>query len=88
MAQPQQEGARPAGVPGVCQFPENGLMQRMTTEDAEEQEEIDGKDGNILDENNKCVMTEDMVNKIVTMVAANVMTGVEKIKEKLGGLEQ
>eukprot|EP00972_Heterocapsa_arctica_P075411 11124146-Heterocapsa_arctica.AAC.1 len=21
MAQPQQEGARPAGVPGVCQFP-------------------------------------------------------------------
>eukprot|EP00972_Heterocapsa_arctica_P042284 6232667-Heterocapsa_arctica.AAC.1 len=61
MAQPQQEGARPAGVPGVfANFLENGLMQRMVTEDEEEQEETEGKDGSSLDENKNSVMTEEM----------------------------
>eukprot|EP00972_Heterocapsa_arctica_P044708 6596806-Heterocapsa_arctica.AAC.1 len=53
--------------PEFANFLENGLMQRMTTKDEEEQEETEGKDGDILEENKKGVMTEDMVNTIVTM---------------------
>eukprot|EP00972_Heterocapsa_arctica_P106640 15707212-Heterocapsa_arctica.AAC.1 len=71
----------------IANYLENGLMQRMVAEDEEEQEEMEGKEGGSTDESNKFMMTEEAVKIMVTMVAADMMTKVEKIKEKLGEIE-
>eukprot|EP00972_Heterocapsa_arctica_P067715 9997766-Heterocapsa_arctica.AAC.1 len=68
--------------PEIANFLENGIMHRSMAEDEEEQEEDNG-----LDEDKTGMMTDILMKKFVDMVSANIMTEVEKIKEKLGGLE-
>eukprot|EP00972_Heterocapsa_arctica_P068925 10183250-Heterocapsa_arctica.AAC.1 len=72
----------------LANYLDNGMMQRMATADTEEEECTDGQEASSSDENKQKVVTKEMMKDIASMVAANMMTEMKKIKEQMGGLEQ
>eukprot|EP00972_Heterocapsa_arctica_P001911 273536-Heterocapsa_arctica.AAC.1 len=74
--------------PELANFLENGLMKRLVEEDEEEEEEADANAVAAHDGNKFGAMTEDMVKNIVNIVGQNVTTELEKVKARMGSIQE